>query len=66
MHVRIGVMTDGTWVWHLAWSDYVQYHRISPPAEFLAHAASLNYVAPEISVERAMEIAEIVGIPMPD
>ncbi|MFF5522722.1 hypothetical protein [Streptomyces coeruleorubidus] len=59
-------MTDGEWVWHLAWSDYVQYHRVSPPAEFLAYAAARNYTASEISVERAMEIVEAEGLPMPD
>jgi hypothetical protein len=66
MQVRIGIMTDGEWVWHLAWSDYVQYHRVSPPSEFLAHAAARNFTASEISVERAMEIVEAEGLPMPD
>jgi hypothetical protein len=66
MHVRIGVMTDGEWVWHLAWSDYVKYHRVAPPTAFLDHIASLDYTAPDIGVERAMEIAETEGIPMPE
>ncbi|EFL34119.1 predicted protein [Streptomyces viridochromogenes DSM 40736] len=66
MRVRVGIMTDGEWVWHLAWSDYVHYHRVSPPDEFLAHAAAMNYTASEISVERAMEIVEAEGLPMPE
>ncbi|MEF9905652.1 hypothetical protein [Streptomyces sp. P9-A2] len=66
MQVRVGIMTDGEWVWHLAWSDYVQYHRVSPPREFIEHVAALGYRAPEISVERAMEIVEAEGIPLPE
>ncbi|MFE7671538.1 hypothetical protein ACFU5N_04900 [Streptomyces albidoflavus] len=26
MRARVGVMTDGTWVWQLAWSDHVAFH----------------------------------------
>ncbi|CAM5726907.1 hypothetical protein SFUMM280S_05883 [Streptomyces fumanus] len=66
MHVRVGIMTDGEWVWHLAWSDYVKYHRVSPPDDFLEHITALDYTAPDITVEHAMEIAEAEGIPMPD
>ncbi|GAA5003493.1 hypothetical protein [Streptomyces siamensis] len=66
MRVRVGVMTDGTWVWNLAWSDYVQYHRVAPPAEFIRHAESLDFVPPEISEDEAMRLAEVAGLPMPD
>ncbi|MFD5298707.1 MULTISPECIES: hypothetical protein [Streptomyces] len=66
MRVRVGIMTDGTWVWHLAWADYVKYHRVAPPQEFVEHAASLNFSAPEITVEEALAVAEAEGIPVPD
>ncbi|TPQ22029.1 hypothetical protein [Streptomyces sporangiiformans] len=66
MRVRIGIMTDGTWVWHLAWADYVHYHKVAPPTEFLQHVESVNFTAPEISEQRAMQIAEVEAIPMPD
>jgi hypothetical protein len=66
MRARIGIMTDGEWVWHLAWSDYVQYHRVSPPDAFLEYVKDRGFVAPDISMDRAMEIAEAEGIPMPD
>ncbi|WP_432188865.1 hypothetical protein [Streptomyces sp. Tue6028] len=66
MRVRVGVMTDGTWVWNLAWSDYVQYHRVAPPAEFIRHAESLDFAPPEISEDEAMRLAEAAGLPMPD
>jgi hypothetical protein len=65
MRMRVGIMTDGEWVWHLAWADYVQYHRVSPPEAFIQHIHALDYTAPEIPMERAMEIAEVEGIPMP-
>ncbi|PBC62071.1 hypothetical protein BKI49_21045 [Streptomyces sp. Tue6028] len=66
MRVRVGVMTDGTWVWNLAWSDYVQYHRVAPPAEFIRHAESLDFVPPEISEDEAMRLTEAAGLPIPD
>ncbi|MFI6490635.1 hypothetical protein [Streptomyces sp. NPDC050564] len=66
MRVRVGVMTDGMWVWDLSWADYVQYHRVSPPSEFIRHVESLNFTAPEISEDQAMQIAEAAGLPMPD
>ncbi|GAA5213130.1 hypothetical protein [Streptomyces thinghirensis] len=66
MHVRVGIMTDGTWVWQLAWSDYVKYHRVAPPRELVEHAASLDFTAPEVSVEEALAIAEAEGLPLPE
>ncbi|MEU6110630.1 hypothetical protein ABZ853_19775 [Streptomyces albidoflavus] len=66
MRARVGVMTDGTWVWQLAWSDHVAFHRVAPPRAFLEHAASLGFTAPEISVERALAIARSEGIPLPE
>ncbi|MER5969143.1 hypothetical protein ABT112_05255 [Streptomyces sp. NPDC002055] len=66
MRVRIGVMTDGVWVWDLAWADYVHYHKVAPPAEFLQHIESVDFTSPEIPEDRAMEIGEAIGIPMPD
>ncbi|MFF8703176.1 hypothetical protein ACF067_29430 [Streptomyces albidoflavus] len=64
--VRVGVMTDGTWVWQLAWADYVQLHRVAPPRAFLEHAASLGFTAPEVGVGRALDIARAEGIPLPE
>ncbi|MBT2879709.1 hypothetical protein OHB37_18415 [Streptomyces albidoflavus] len=62
MRVRIGVMTDGTRVWQLAWSDHVAFHRVAPPRAFLEHVTSLGFTAPEISVDRALDIAEAEGL----
>ncbi|MFG2540907.1 hypothetical protein ACGFOM_00630 [Streptomyces sp. NPDC048594] len=66
MRVRVGVMTDGRWVWSLAWSDHVRQHHVAPPPEFVRHAVSLRFSAPEVSVERALEVARAEGIPLPD
>ena len=46
-------MTDGRWVWSLAWSDHVR------------HAVSLRFSAPEVSVEQALEVARAEVTPMP-
>ncbi|MFF3763295.1 hypothetical protein ACFYYR_04295 [Streptomyces sp. NPDC001922] len=66
VRVRVGMMTDGVWVWHVAWSDYVAYHRVAPPAEFLRHIESVDFTVPDMSVDRAVEICEEIGLPMPD
>ncbi|MFB4272928.1 hypothetical protein [Nonomuraea sp. GTA35] len=64
MRVRVGVMTDGEWVWQLAWADYVALHRIAPPQDFLDHVKELDFTAPEIPVDRLMEIIEALGLPL--
>ena len=64
MQVRLGVVTDGKWVWDLAWADYVAYHRVAPPAEFREHVREMRYTCPELPEERLMEIAEAIGLPM--
>ncbi|MFG3075305.1 hypothetical protein [Streptomyces sp. NPDC048225] len=66
MHVRVGIMTDGTWVWQLAWADYVKYHRVAPPREFLDHIISRKFTAPELTIEQTLEIAEAEGLPLPE
>ncbi|CAM5253738.1 putative protein OS=Streptomyces tendae OX=1932 GN=GUR47_17950 PE=4 SV=1 [Streptomyces tendae] len=66
MRTRVGVMTDGRWVWTLAWSDHVRQHRVAPPPAFVRHAVSLRFSAPEVSVERALDIARAESIPIPD
>ena len=65
MRVRIGIMTDGEWVWELAWADYVWQHRVAPPNEFIEHARARGFVPPEIPLERLEEISTLVGIPQP-
>ncbi|MFD5648861.1 hypothetical protein [Streptomyces sp. NPDC127039] len=66
MRVRVGIMTDGRWVWALAWSDHIRQHRVAPPPAFVRHALSLRFSAPEVSVERALAIARAEGLPLPD
>jgi hypothetical protein len=66
MRVRVGLMTDGLWVWSLAWADYVRYHRVSPPSAFVHHAASLGYSVPEVGLGAVLAVARAEGIPSPD
>ncbi|MFG3248101.1 hypothetical protein [Streptomyces sp. NPDC048187] len=66
MRVRVGIMTDGRWVWTLAWSDHVRQHRVAPPPAFVRHAASLRFSPPEVSVEQALDIARAEDLPLPD
>ncbi|MGW5090031.1 hypothetical protein [Streptomyces sp. 067-1] len=66
LRVRVGIMTDGRWVWALAWSDHVRQHRVAPPPAFVRHVVSLRFSAPEVSVERARDIARAEGLPLPD
>jgi len=63
--VRIGIMTDGEWVWDLAWADHVHHHRVAPPRDFIEHARSRGFEPPEIPLERLEELAIEVGIPQP-
>ncbi|TPQ22028.1 hypothetical protein [Streptomyces sporangiiformans] len=60
--VRVGIMTDGTWVWDLAWADLVAMHRVCPSDEFLEHVKGLNFRVPQVSEERIMEICAALDI----
>ncbi|WP_051026733.1 hypothetical protein [Nocardia higoensis] len=61
--VRVGLKTDGEWVWALAWEDYVEYHRAAPPINFVNHAKRHSWVAPEVPEQRLSEIARQFGMP---
>ncbi|PWI45932.1 hypothetical protein [Streptomyces sp. ICBB 8177] len=65
MRVRVGVVTDGEWVWQLAWADYVALHKVAPPQDFIDHAREMNFTSPEITDDRLMEIIEVLGLPQP-
>ncbi|MFE3057992.1 hypothetical protein [Nocardia sp. NPDC059239] len=59
--VRIGWMTDGEWVWELAWEDYVEFRRVAPPIDFIDHAKRHGWVAPEVSEHLLLEMARQFG-----
>ncbi|MCT2585906.1 hypothetical protein [Actinophytocola gossypii] len=44
--VPLSTMTDGEWIWGDGLRYYVERHGIAPEAEFLAHMAAHDYVAP--------------------
>lgn len=64
--VSVGVMTDGVWVWPLAWADYVRMHGVSPPDDFLEYVRSRDYVPAVVTDERMLEIAGMFGMPEPE
>lgn len=59
---RLGVMTDGEWVWDLHWSDYVRAYRVAPPQEFRDHARHHNYTPVQLDDDRTHEIARTLGM----
>ncbi len=61
--VRIGWMTDGEWVWELAWEDYVEHRRAAPPMDFINHVKRHNWVAPDVPEQRLLAIARQFGMP---
>ncbi|MFF2082758.1 hypothetical protein ACFVVM_03245 [Nocardia sp. NPDC058176] len=60
---RLGVVTDGEWVWGLDWADYVRAYRVRPPQEFRDHARRRNYSPVELDEHRTQEIARTLGMP---
>ena len=44
--VPLSTMTDGEWIWGDGLRYYVEKHGIAPEAEFLAHMATHDHVAP--------------------
>ncbi|MFI1919651.1 hypothetical protein [Nocardia sp. NPDC020380] len=61
--VRIGVMTDGEWVWPLAWHDYVNWYRAAPPSDFMDHVQAHGWVAPPLSEDRISAVMRRLGMP---
>ncbi|WP_410873378.1 hypothetical protein [Nocardia sp. A7] len=60
---RLGVMTDGEWVWGLDWADYVRAYRVDLPQEFRDYAQRRNYDPVELGEDRVQEIAHTLGMP---
>lgn len=60
---RLGLMTDGEWVWGLDWADYVRAYRVAPPQEFRDYARHRHYAPVALSEERTEEIARTLGMP---
>jgi len=44
--VPFDVRTDGTWIWFDATAYYLSRHQLAPPADFLDHIRSAEYLAP--------------------
>ncbi|MEU2095015.1 hypothetical protein [Streptomyces globisporus] len=45
----LAIMTDGEWMWPAELAYYVRRYNISLPESFVAHARSLDWVAPSLT-----------------
>ena len=45
------VLTDGDWMWRDDLAHYVERHRVTPPAEFLALIRERHYIVPSVADE---------------
>lgn len=64
--IREAVMTDGTYVWSVAWATLVKRHGIAPPADFLDHAQALGFQPPDLTPERLQQVTVDVGLDSPE
>ncbi|WP_218000731.1 hypothetical protein [Nocardia testacea] len=44
------LVTDGTWLWRLDFSHYLETHHVSLPETFLDHVRGLNHQMPTVDV----------------
>ncbi len=52
------IATDGDWYWRDDLTYYVQWHNVTPPAEFLTLIRERHYIVPEVSEERLIELTD--------
>ena len=64
--IHEAVMTDGVYIWSLAWATLVQRHGLSLPAEFLAHVRALGYRPPELAARQLHQATVEAGLDVPD
>lgn len=60
------VMTDGVYIWSIAWATLVKRHGLGLPTEFLAHAEALEYRPPELTMEQLQQVAVEAGLDIPE
>ncbi|MDX2730990.1 hypothetical protein [Streptomyces sp. PA03-2a] len=54
----LAIMTDGVWMWPADLAYYVRRYNIALPEDFISHARSLNWVAPDLSPADLLAIEE--------
>lgn len=46
---QLNILTDGTWVWPSDLAYYLEQYGVSLPAEFLSHAAQMDWTPPRLA-----------------
>jgi hypothetical protein len=64
--IRDAVMTDGVYIWSIAWATLVERHGLGLPDDFLTHARTLGYRPPELTAEQLHLAAIEVGLGDPE
>ncbi|WP_371796029.1 hypothetical protein [Streptomyces sp. NBC_01718] len=54
----LAIRTDGAWMWPADLPYYVRKYNISLPGDFIIHAKSLGWVAPDLSRADLLSIEE--------
>lgn len=64
--IRDAVMTDGEYIWSLAWAALVERHGVMPPADFHNHARAQGYRPPKLTVQQLHQVALKDGLRPPE
>ena len=59
-------MTNGVYIWSIAWATLVKRHGLGLPTNFLAHAGALGYRPPELTTEQMHQVAVKAGLDIPE
>ncbi|MFI6056354.1 hypothetical protein ACIBCO_40645 [Streptomyces violascens] len=52
------LVTDGTWLWPVELVHYLRRYHIALPADFVEHIRGNQYVSPNVTRQRAIEISD--------
>jgi hypothetical protein len=57
------ILTDGKYYWRRDTALYVEHYRVALPDDFVQHAESLEWVCPEVSPQRVLEVDSFLHSP---
>lgn len=64
--IRDVVMTDGEYIWSLAWATLVERHGVRPPTDLLHHARALGFRPPKLTTQQLHQVAANDGMAPPE
>jgi hypothetical protein len=64
--IRDVVMTDGEFIWSLAWATLVERHGVRPSTDFLNHARTRGYRPRKLTEQQLHQVAIKAGIAPPE